>query len=170
MTTADTPAATVRRPTLARRAFHFVRNCLALVGLLLVIYVIGFDLSVMQSGSMTPTLLGEPNAAGNDRVLCEKVSYWFRNPQRYDIVRFRNKDAVDVMKRVAGLPGENVAVRDGFLVINGQPLPRPPQLNFVHYYGFAKLFKGKECPCGPRGYFVLGDDSRDSQDSRYDGP
>lgn len=51
---------------------------------------------------------------------------WGRLPERGDIVVFRNPGAedYDIVKRVIGLPGDRVAVRDGVVILNGRPLPR----------------------------------------------
>jgi signal peptidase I len=160
-----------KRPSRLRRFFHFARNVLAVVGLLFIIYHAGFNLSVVLSPSMSPTLRGggdqhEPS----DWVLAENVSYWFRSPRRFEVVCFRSDDGVDVMKRVAGLPNETVGVKNFWVTINGIPPDRPPQLASIKYFGFGRLLREKTCPCGPNGYFVLGDDSKDSQDSRFDGP
>lgn len=72
-------------------------------------------------------------------------------------------------KRVAGLPGETVALRDGGLVINDRAVPFPASLSLLRYYSFGRLAPGKSEACGT-GYFLLGDDSKDSQDSRFEGP
>ena len=161
----------VQRRGRVRRIFHFMRNCLAVIGLLFIIFHACFELSEILSPSMAPTLVGMEVGQQNDWVISEKLSYWFRSPRRFEIVRFRNNDGTDVMKRVAALPGERISLNDElFISINGQSLARPRGLEFLQYYGFAKLHQGKQCDCGPSGYFVLGDHARDSQDSRYEGP
>ena len=76
-----------------------------------------------------------PTIQLGDRFIVEKVSYWFRAPQRGDIIVFHPpvkakeksngplKD--DFIKRVIALPGEEVMVRDGKVYINGKPLAEP---------------------------------------------
>jgi signal peptidase I len=61
-------------------------------------------------------------------------------------------------------------LKNFWVTINGIPPDRPPQLASIKYFGLGRLLREKTCPCGPNGYFVLGDDSKDSQDSRFDGP
>ena len=73
------------------------------------------------------------------------------------------------MKRVVGLPGETVALAQGEVVINGAAAPRPASLPSLRYYAYGQFHRGGTAECGD-GYYVLGDDSRDSQDSRYEGP
>ena len=74
-----------------------------------------------------------------------------------------------VAKRVVGLPGEKISIRTNRIDINGAELPRPKELQGIKYYGYGNLDKGREVDCG-RGYFMLGDASIDSYDSRYTGP
>jgi signal peptidase I len=145
-----------------------MRNALATIGLLSVVYHVCFNLSVVVSGSMAPTLQGD-GGDGSDWVLCERVSYWFRDPVRWEVAEFLTVDHMLVMKRVVGLPGEEMAIRNRRAVVADAPLPVPPSLRFLRYYPAGLLGGGRPGNCG-RGYFLLGDDSRDSWDSRFDGP
>jgi signal peptidase I len=164
------------RRSLRRRAFHFARNVFAVIGLLFVVYTVCFDVTEIVSPSMAPTLRGDKFGRGprepsaNDWVLSEHVSYWFRRPRRFEIVAFRNDDGINVMKRVGGLPGETIASANNWLVIDGKPVARPKELEFLTYYPYGPYFKKGPTTCPADGYFVLGDHSMDSQDSRYDGP
>ena len=88
---------------------------------------------------------------------------------RWEVVNFRSTDGQLVAKRVVGLPGEVISLSEQRPVINGSIVPFPRQLEFLEYYAFGKLSRGREVSCGD-GYFVLGDWSNDSADSRYDGP
>jgi len=152
----------------ARRMLRCAEHVLALIGALFLIYHLGFDLSVMTSYSMAPTLNGT-SVENGDWILTEKVTYWFRAPRRWEVVTFRGPDGVQVMKRVAGLPWENVGLKDGRVEIDGLPLVHPACLDDIKYLAYGKLFRGRCASCED-GYFVLGDFSKDSQDSRFDGP
>jgi signal peptidase I len=118
----------------------------------------------IPSKSMEPTLLVE------DRLIVDKVSYHFRDPQRGDIVVFMPpeesseictgkaqpvKDAY--IKRVIGLPGETVRVQEGLVYVNDRPIPenynRPPSYQWGP----------KTIP--PNSYMVLGDNRDNSCDS-----
>lgn len=68
-----------------------------------------------------------------------------------------------------GLPRELISLKDNRLYVNGREVPRPAALASIKYYDVGNLHGGHDVDCG-RGYFVLGDDSRDSYDSRYLGP
>jgi len=157
-----------RRRRWLRRALRWTEHALAAIGVLFIIYHAGFDVSVIVSASMRPTLNG--TAADNgDWVLTERVTYWFRPPRRWQVVAFRNTEGFRVMKRVVGLPGEALALREGELCINGRPIERPASLRHIEYLPLGRLKRGRETKCG-MGYFVLGDESRDSWDSRFEGP
>ena len=106
----------------------------------------------------------QPNLYVGYRVMTEKVTYHFREPQRGDVVVInRPAGETALIKRVIGLPGETVSVIDGHAYINGEPIAEP----WVSYFG------GRDCPPTyiPPGYFfAIGDNRRDSLDSRALGP
>ena len=146
-----------------------VEHCLALIGIGTIVYFTCFDLSRVTSGSMKPTLVGEDVKSG-DLVLTERVSLRFRQPHRWEVIAFRRDDGVQIMKRVVGLPGEKVQMRrSGQIVIDGGELAVPASLSFLKYFPYGNLIEDKAVDCGD-GYFVLGDFSRDSDDSRFNGP
>ena len=151
-----------------RYTLRWIERGLAAFGAIVGFYWLTMDLSVVVSPSMSPTLQGE-NPDKGDRVIAEKVSRWYRRPRRWEIVAFINDSGEKRMKRVAGLPGESVQmVRPGELLIDGQPVEYPPSLDHK-YLRFGNLTDGKPVPCG-QGYYVLGDDLKDSDDSRFNGP
>lgn len=141
---------------------------LAVVGAGFLLYALTLNLSVVSSESMSPTLKGTDRSNG-DWVLTERVSYWFRHPRRWEIVTFRSSEGLQVMKRVAGLPCESVSVADHAVSINHKSIAAPGEVQAVKYLACGNLRNGRSCPCGD-GYYVLGDCSEDSQDSRFDGP
>ena len=156
------------RRRILRRLFGFVRNALAVIGLIFIIYHTCFHVSVISSGSMGPTLRGE-GEPGSDWLLSEKVSLWFRKPRRWEVVQYHTTDHLLVAKRIVGLPGESVSLQDKRVAINGQIAPLPSSLQWLQYLPYGKLRPRNSVPCGDR-YFVLGDHSKDSFDSRWEGP
>jgi signal peptidase I len=152
----------------ARGGLRSIERALAVFGFLVLVYFVAFNLSFIKSPSMAPTLRGDP--ANPDWVLSEKVTYRLRRPRRWETVLFKDQEiGVQIIKRVAGLPGETIALEGGGVRIDGTAIPRPESLGFLKYYSYGKLAPGKSEDCG-RGYFLLGDDSKDSQDSRFEGP
>lgn len=116
----------------------------------------------IPSSSMEPTL------EINDRLIIEKVSYHFREPERGDVVVFNTNDIPLLeknfkdafIKRVIGLPGETIQVKMGKVFVNGQPLSENYIAQSPEYdYGPATV------PLGH--YLVLGDNRNNSYDSHY---
>jgi signal peptidase I len=106
----------------------------------------------------------EPNLHTDMRLVVEKLSYRLHTPERGDIVvlRVRPEDEM-LIKRVIGLPGDQVEIRDGQVYVNGQPLEEP-YLN--------QETRGNLAPrvVPPLHVFVMGDNRRASNDSRSFGP
>lgn len=121
----------------------------------------------MTSDSMAPALNGVAYETG-DRLLLEKVTGRFRAPKRWEIYFFYDTEGNPVAKRIVGLPGERISIKANKIYINGQPLQRPKCLRTTKYYGYGSLANNREVDCG-EGYFMLGDASADSFDSRYTG-
>lgn len=157
-----------RQPSRFRRGARIVERILAITGLYFIVYTTCFELSVISSPSMSPTLQGTSFETG-DWVLSERVSLWFRQPRRWEVVQFRDEEGSSVMKRVAGLPGETVTLKEGEILINDGTVERPSTLKPLKYIPFGNLRNGARVSC-EKGFYLLGDYSNDSQDSRFDGP
>jgi signal peptidase I len=121
----------------------------------------------MTSDSMAPTLNGTSYQNG-DRILLEKITGRLRAPKRWEIYFYYDSDGNPVAKRVVGLPGEAISVKNKEIYINGTPLTKPKKLQSINYFGYGTLAGGRQVNCG-QGYFMLGDASVDSYDSRYTG-
>ena len=78
---------------LGGRALRKAEPVFAAIGLAFVVYSVGFDISVVTSGAMAPTLQGSAFGDG-DVVLTEKLSYWFRGPRRWEVLTFRNSEGI----------------------------------------------------------------------------
>ncbi len=120
-------AAPRRFRTRVGRALRLGEHALAAMGALFLVYHLFFELSVVVSPSMSPTLQGTGPQNG-DWVLMERASYLVRKPHRWEVVAFRNSYGTPVMKRVVGLPGEDVSLSDGEILINGAVTQRPASL------------------------------------------
>jgi signal peptidase I len=110
----------------------------------------------IPSGSMIPTLLP------GDRVLVAKFWYSFTEPKRGQIIVFEYPvdPKRDFVKRVIGLPGDVVDIRDGVVYIDGNPLSEP----YVQYHDSYDM-ESTRVPEDE--YFVMGDNRPNSQDSRF---
>ena len=125
--------------------------------LALVIHLFLAQATVVYGRSM------EPNLSESQRLIIDKLTYRIRSPERNDIVVL-NIPTMDEMlvKRVVGLPGESVAIRNGIVYINGQELEEDFRHNLSDY-------DVPEITLGPLSYFVLGDNRTNSNDSRVFG-
>jgi signal peptidase I len=145
-------------------------------------YAPGWRSFYVASGSNMPTLLT------TDYVLVD-TRHPGSAPDYGDVVAFRHPrdPSVDYIKRVVGLPGDRVQLRDGILYLNGKPVPREPQAGasgdpaFKRYretlpngrtYGVLETSESAaqsseefNVPAGF--FFVLGDNRGNSLDSRY---
>ena len=114
----------------------------------------------MVSGrSMNPTL------ENGDNLITDKISYRFSDPKRYDIVVFPFEDETgkrNFIKRIIGLPGETVQIKDGEVYINGELLGETYGKEKMDYAGRAS----EPITLGDDEYFVLGDNRNNSKDSR----
>jgi signal peptidase I len=130
----------------------------------LVIRLVFLAAFYIPSESMVPTL------EKGDRVLVNKLSYKLHPIHRGDIVVFErppnepDTGIKDLIKRVIGLPGETIEVRDCHVLINGQALVE----NYVKAWSRTCTYDARTLE--PEQIFVMGDNRDDSQDSRYFGP
>ena len=157
-----------RPPTQLRKVLRWAERFFAVIGLCFVIYHVGFRLTVMTSGSIAPALQGTSYENG-DRILVEKVTGWFRAPKRWEIYFLYDAEGTPVAKRIVGLPGEKISIKEYGVYVNGVEIQPPERLQSIKYYPLGNLARGREIECG-NDYFVLGDDSKDSYDSRFLGP
>lgn len=151
----------------------------------LVMLVVAFDLvfGVVRPFVAEPMLVPSPSMAPTlqpgDRVVTNKLTYDLSTPERGDIAVFKNpgkRGEPRLVKRVVGLPGDEIQIQNGVLLVNGAPPYEP----------YKKHRPGEPDPKNPKKakvaasygpivvpedhVFVLGDNRNDSYDSRYFGP
>ena len=101
----------------------------------------------------------------NDELILCKCSYYLSDVERYDIVaikRFGSNEYYDI-KRVIGLPGDTVSIVGGILVVNGQQVDDDIPCKYVDQMGRLN----RPVKLGESEYFVLGDNTAHSEDSRF---
>ena len=128
----------------------------------------------IPSSSMEPTLHCARPAQGceahwSDRVLANRLIYRFRDPKRGEIIVFKTPPEAKLrcgaggvfVKRLIGLPGEHVSERDGFVFINGERLSEP------YIKPDRRDHEAPRAWTVPKGgYFFMGDNRKESCDSR----
>ena len=129
--------------------------------LLIALFVRTFlcELVVVDGNSMNHTLLN------SELMVVTKPEYLLGDPEHNDVVvcHYPNRGNTYFVKRVVGLPGDTIAIQDGYLYLNGEKQPEDfltirPNYNMSEY----KIPEGK--------YFVLGDNRASSNDSHIIGP
>lgn len=102
-----------------------------------------------------------------DNLIVDKISYRFRDPERFDIIvfPFRYAENTYYIKRIIGLPGETVQIDvNGDIYINGEVLDEPYGKETI--LGTNLGLAAQEIQLGEDEYFVLGDNRNASSDSR----
>jgi len=140
-----------------KEIFSWIRVIVLAVVIAIVINSFVIINAKVDSGSMENTMMTDSRAFGL------RFSYWFSDPERFDIVvfKFPDDESQKFVKRIIGLPGETVQITDGKVYIDGSETPLDD--SFV-----------KETPTGdygpfvvPKGsYFMMGDNRNNSNDSR----
>jgi len=136
----------------------------------------GFDMICSQELRDCKVRNPDRTERSGDRIFVNKLA----KPHRWDLVVFRypGDPTTNYVKRLVGLPGEEVTIRDGAVCINGQKIEPPPELRGLKYvteFDYLPpgqvlwLWGDEEHPAklGPDEYFVLGDFSARSMDSRF---
>ncbi|MEH7386388.1 signal peptidase I [Bacillus sp. JJ1521] len=122
---------------------------------------------VVEGASMQPTLHDQ------NRMIVTKIG----EPKRFDVVVFHATGDKDFIKRVIGLPGDRIEYKNDTLYINGEPYDEPyldKSKQVVKDGPLTYSFTLRETPVGsdvvPEGHlFVMGDNRRNSMDSRHIG-
>jgi signal peptidase I len=152
------------------------------IGLCLFSALIGTTLLLLRLTSglrcfFVPTNSMAPAVVAGDNIIMDGVSFWFREPRRGDIAIFKTGDIPRwpdniFAQRIAGLPGDKIKISAGSLFINGRQVFLHNRDGNIIYtlpdqQPDARSFTETTVP--PDCYFMLGDNSANSFDSRYRG-
>ena len=145
-------------PSIMEELWEYIKMIIFVV---VVVFIVN---NVLLINAKIPSESMEDTIMTGDRIFGNRLAYINKDPQRFDIVIFKYPDDETQLfiKRVIGLPGETVEIRDGKVYIDGAetPLddsftPEPPQGN----WGPEVVPEGS--------YFMLDDNRNRSKDSRF---
>lgn len=134
--------------------------------LFIVVYLFILQPNQVRGASMEPTF------QTGDYILTSKITYKLRNPERGDIVVFkspRNKD-IDYIKRVIGLPGDEVTVSNNQVYVNDVLIAEDYIASATNVWDGGFMKENEPVIIPPNQLFVMGDNRPRSSDSREFGP
>jgi signal peptidase I len=146
-----------------------LRDCLAIIvgSIAAVLFAQAFLISGIVPPCRVTSDSMEPTVATGSRLLIDRTAFWFCAPRRWDIVVFRYPEQPRelCLKRIAGLPGERLQIRDSAILIDGQTIASPSGIVYAPRPG-QEFGMSPEYTLAADEYFVLGDNSAVSADSR----
>ena len=148
-----------KEPNRLHRVTEWVVDCAVMVALACYI-VFCFGSRVEMNGSSMESVL-----ESGDVVLMNRLSYDIGKPNRFDVVVFDREGQQPGIKRIIGLPGETVQIKNGSVYIDGEALKAENSLGDAAIAGVAEY----PVELGKDEYFLLGDNRESSEDSRFSG-
>jgi len=150
--------------------FNFIMDILETIvfvgSLFIVVYLFIMQPNQVKGASMDPTF------ATGDYIFTSKITYKMRNYHRGEVVVFKapSNPEIEYIKRIIGLPGDTVMVKDSEVYVNGVMLNEPYIADKTNVWegGFSKEGEATTVPDGM--LFVMGDNRPRSSDSREFGP
>ena len=174
-----------KKKSLTREILEWILTIVVAIAIALPIRAFGFELVRVDGESMDNTL------ANGEIMFVTKYDYastWLSfpwqddeskekatrittggNPRRFDVVicRYPGRGDTNFVKRVVGIPGDTIEIRDGYLYVNGDRYEEP-YVDDEYRSGRLNTFGPYTVPEGE--YFVMGDHRNNSNDSRSQGP
>ena len=148
------------------------------IAVVLALFIRAFFIQAFKipSGSMRPTLQEGDKIMVNKLVFGPKIPFTnyripgLRKPRRGDIIVFIYPEdpKKDFIKRLVAVGRETIEISNGNILIDGEAIDAPPEMLKFYYYNRGSYGReGKAISIPEDSYFVLGDNSNSSRDSRY---
>jgi signal peptidase I len=155
-------AESLARPNLQygnfRQTLREIVETILLIGVIYTLVNLACARFVVEGPSM------QPNFHTGQFLVVSRVNYMLADPQRGDVAVFHypNNPQEDYIKRVIGLPGDTVEIRDTFVYVNGVQLDEP----YINEPCTASSCRNNTWELGTDEYFMMGDNRNHSSDSR----
>lgn len=152
-----------------REAARKRRNKEIIIWIVEVAAVILLSYLIVAFGLVRISMIGDsmqPTLQDGNSIIVNKMSFRFAKPKRNDVIVFKqsgDEHSYYNIKRVIGLPGETIQIKDGYIYINGEKLNEEYEFDLISNGGLAN----EEIKLDAKEYFVLGDNRNASEDSRY---
>lgn len=143
---------------LKNELFEWIIMIIVAIILAFVIRTFVVSTTLVSGPSMEPTLLT------NDRLFVNRISFMVNNPKKGDIIEFHNPNnpSEDFIKRVIGLPGDTIEIKNNYIYVNDNLLEE----DYTSSQGFTEFFNDSYWEVYDGEIFVLGDNRPNSNDSR----
>lgn len=151
--------------SIGKAIYSLIETILVALVLAIVLYLFIMTPHEVVGNSMHPTY------KNGEFLMANKITYRISAPKRGDVIIFKFSDTQDFIKRVIGIPGDEVMIKDGKIYINGSMLDESNYLSSsVITNGGEYLHEGQTITIEDGKYFVCGDNRTNSSDSRVFGP
>ena len=154
------------KPDKTKKESGALRELLSWIQIIVIAAVVAFVLNnFLIANSRVPTGSMENTIMTGDRVIGSRLSYRFEDPARGDIIIFHAPDEPETLyvKRIIGLPGDKVTIRDGHVYLNDSETP----LEESYIKEPMKPAALQEFQVPEDAYFCMGDNRNESMDARY---
>lgn len=139
----------------------FVETVVVALVIAVVLYLFIMTPHEVIGSSMYPTY------KNGEYLMANKIVYKFSKPSRGDVIIFKYSEEHDFIKRIIGVPGDEVMLKDGSYYINGKKLDESKYLSTsIFTNGGSYMHEGQSIKVGEGQYFVSGDNRPNSSDSR----
>ena len=151
--------------SIGKTIYSLIETILVALVLAIVLYLFIMTPHEVVGNSMHPTY------KNGEMLMANKITYRVSEPKRGDVIIFKFSDTQDFIKRIVGIPGDEVMIKDGKIYINNELLDESKYLqSSVITNGGSYLHEGQSITIQDNEYFVCGDNRTNSSDSREFGP
>lgn len=156
----DSDDTNVKRNKIIKEVIIWVVEIIAVILLAYLLVEYAVEKTTVVGESMETTL------QEGDKIVINKLAYRFSKPKRFDVIVFKQsgkEHSYYNIKRIIGLPGETVQIKDGVVYINEEPITEKSAVDAIKNPGLAV----EPVTLEEKEYFVIGDNRNLSEDSRF---